>query len=377
MDRLKDGTSNRLRSRVNKRPSPTSPPVPFTVMKRMFHSKIMTMLIIAAFWIVAVMTAVELSISGTPHTLAQTSVPPTPIINDDVTISISPATTQVYAGGIGTTRIALVTDQPINTVTLQLKFDPAIISVLDANLTEPGIQVGIDSQLGNVDTKIHYNRVDNNAGIIEVKLGDLKTTTPESSILAITWWGQQEGAATLSVIEATLVTRDQEKVATNSSGSIIKVTSAPEDPIFGRVLLDGRSKFDGTIVYATAEQCPETPQSEQSIIVGVPVDVTDSDGYFEIIPDNVESVGCIQVAQEGYLVGQQTAPQGNLGTITLPGGDTNFDNMVNIFDLAFIGSRYGDNNTGADINLDNIVNIFDLVIAANNYGLVGPTTEWR
>ena len=74
----------------------------------------------------------------------------------------------------------------------------------------------------------------------------------------------------------------------------------------------------------------------------------------------------------GYLIGVQSFPKGNLGTITLPGGDISGDNVVDIFDIAYIGSHYGDNDRLVDINGDGTVSIFDLVIAASNYGKRGP-----
>ena len=90
-----------------------------------------------------------------------------------------------------------------------------------------------------------------------------------------------------------------------------------------------------------------------------------------------QSYGCLQVVQPGYLVGQQVSPRDDLGSITLPGGDVTEDGKINIFDLAFIGARFGSNDRTADITADGLVNIFDLVLAAGNYRQEGPVSNWE
>ncbi|MDM8527441.1 hypothetical protein QUF58_04445 [Anaerolineales bacterium HSG24] len=48
-------------------------------------------------------------------------------------------------------------------------------------------------------------------------------------------------------------------------------------------------------------------------------------------------------------------------------GDVNNDNIINIFDLSVIASKYNTSDSIADLNEDGIVNILDIVLAANNY----------
>jgi len=66
-----------------------------------------------------------------------------------------------------------------------------------------------------------------------------------------------------------------------------------------------------------------------------------------------------------------------LGGITLPGGDVTGDNAIDIFDLAYIGSRYNTTDPTADINADGLVDIFVLVITAGNYDNRGPAQDWK
>ena len=48
--------------------------------------------------------------------------------------------------------------------------------------------------------------------------------------------------------------------------------------------------------------------------------------------------------------------------------DVNADGMVNILDLTFVASHFGESNPEADVNDDGIVNILDLVLVAQNFG---------
>ena len=46
--------------------------------------------------------------------------------------------------------------------------------------------------------------------------------------------------------------------------------------------------------------------------------------------------------------------------------DVTGDGVVNILDLVFVASRFGDVNTDADVNADGVVNILDLVLISQN-----------
>ena len=48
--------------------------------------------------------------------------------------------------------------------------------------------------------------------------------------------------------------------------------------------------------------------------------------------------------------------------------DVNADGMVNILDLTFVASRFGEADPEADVNDDGIVNILDLVLVAQHFG---------
>lgn len=65
----------------------------------------------------------------------------------------------------------------------------------------------------------------------------------------------------------------------------------------------------------------------------------------------------------------------NKGSDTPARGDVNGDGQVNIFDLAYVASRFNSSAPTADLNGDGRVDIFDLAIVANNYGQAEPTPD--
>jgi hypothetical protein len=116
---------------------------------------------------------------------------------------------------------------------------------------------------------------------------------------------------------------------------------------------------------------------------------TDSSGYFSIL--NVPVIASaetltytVEVSAPGYLTPRTTLDLRNhlvnggylpasvtfLPVLSLLAGDLNGDNQVNIFDLAIVGSHYGQEGVSpADINGDGKVNIQDLALISGNFGL--------
>lgn len=292
-------------------------------------------------------------------------------------VSINPVRSEVFAGGIGSTVVQVESDAALAEVSLRLLFDPAIIHVLDADLERDGVQVGLNPALEDSGATAVQNRVDNAAGVIELQLAGLDSAETVFDVAIITWFGRQEGTAELSFSEVRLTPRDAPPLTPDTQSSTIEVTAAPGAPIIGRALLEGRRDYSDTAVYASIDRCPAAAPGMPIRPAGDLLARTDGSGFFEIVPSNGEVFNCVQVVRRGYLQGQRELPAGDIGTIILPGGDVNQDNLINIFDLAGIGSSYGDNDPNSDINGDGIVSIFDLVQAAANYGKRGPITLWR
>jgi subtilisin family serine protease len=148
--------------------------------------------------------------------------------------------------------------------------------------------------------------------------------------------------------------------------AVSRVTGSQELIISGTILLQGRNDHSGVQIFLGQEACP-IPGSNNT-----PAFTTEADGHFEIVVPAGQRYRCLQAVQLGYLVAQKQNPRDDLGEVTLLGGDVTGDDLVNIFDLALIGSRYGTSDPTADLTRDGLVNIIDLVITASNYGREGP-----
>lgn len=139
--------------------------------------------------------------------------------------------------------------------------------------------------------------------------------------------------------------------------------------ISGTVRLQGRQDYSGTEIFLSEAPCSAT-------LAGTPAATTGATGDFELEPAPGQTFQCLQARQAGYLIGQRSSPAGELGVLTLPGGDVTGDNKINIFDVSFIAARFGSTNPAADVTGDGKVDIFDLVITAANYGRQGPVDNW-
>jgi hypothetical protein len=159
-----------------------------------------------------------------------------------------------------------------------------------------------------------------------------------------------------------------------------KIPCPPASPVRGIILLQCRTNHAGTDVFLTEEACPSVLNkiTAKAVIPGIPSTQTNADGSFEITPFPGGTYLCLTAFKHGYLVGQKDNPAGNIGRITLPAGDMNEDDTINIFDLAVIASDYGCSTSPCkgDLNGDGVCNIFDLSCAAGNYGKSGPWTLW-
>jgi len=147
--------------------------------------------------------------------------------------------------------------------------------------------------------------------------------------------------------------------------------------IYGQIKLQGRVAYSDTRVLATLQPC-ETSQVTSSSVVSQAVR-TNIYGYFEFASLDEEVYQCIQITHQGFLSANYPLPEiGDIGSITLLNGDVTGDNIINIFDMALIGSQYGTtSNHQTDLNLDGQVNIFDIALAGNNYTKRGPLTTWE
>ena len=144
--------------------------------------------------------------------------------------------------------------------------------------------------------------------------------------------------------------------------------SAPAAPqslgsVSGRVLLQGCATHEGITVQ-----------------VGSVSTTTDASGAFSL--PSVEAgtpraeaakAGFLSAVREGVVVAPGEAAA--LAEVTLPAGDVDGDDDIDLFDLVLMGAAFGQcppGSAGLDPNADGCVNILDLVLLGGNYNQRGP-----
>lgn len=156
-------------------------------------------------------------------------------------------------------------------------------------------------------------------------------------------------------------------VYTHTNGSVTTVELTDHRvvavaPVVGTVRLQGRTDYSRTTVRLGIARAP-----------------TKSDGSWQAYVEPV--VYTAEATCWSYLGAERPGVTVSLGvtttlpSLTLPGGDADRDNDIDIRDLTRLGAAFGTSppsDYAADINGDGAVNIFDLVLVGINYGMVGP-----
>ncbi len=301
----------------------------------------------------------------------------TRVISDHVTaaVGIVPSNLQLAVGAATTATLQVDAMRDLYSVDWRLAFDPNLVQVVDAEPNTPGVQIAVSALMRGRDYVVTRNQADNATGVVEFSVALRAPASPingSGAVASITWRGKGVGQAAITFQRSRLARPGGGVIPHTIKNGTVQVRAGS---ISGTVLLQGRVNQSDTIVYLTQERCVVRPA--QVVTPSVPSAVTDAQGHFEIVPAPASNYPCLQTIRPGYLVGQKSDPQGDVGTITLPGGDVTGDNVINIFDLALVASQYGGGDPLADVNGDGVVNIFDLALVANNFGKTGPVTTWR
>jgi Dockerin type I domain len=290
---------------------------------------------------------------------------------------IDPPAQHISQSGRGTTAVQVANATNLYGVEFRLVFDSSVVQVVDADPNTPGVQVGLGSWFSGKDHFVARNQVSN--GVIEFAVSLVAPTGPDGSgeLAAITWQRGGTGPSALTLTQTKLSDRNGMAIChAVENGGIDGVVDGTG--ISGRVLLQGAQNHSGTNVFLTKELRLYSGKISALDLVGVPLSVTDTNGYFKVVPEPGQTYGWLWVFHPCYLTGQQKLPQpGNLGTLTLPAGDLNEDDRVNIFDLTIMGQRYGASGSCADFNRNGTVDIFDLVLVAGNLGKYGSVHDWQ
>jgi Carboxypeptidase regulatory-like domain len=152
--------------------------------------------------------------------------------------------------------------------------------------------------------------------------------------------------------------------------NVIPPTAAPlPAQVYGQVVMPLRTDFTGVAVTLslTGGSALQT--------------LTDSRGVFTFVnlqPGNYR----VDAGMTGYLTSQFVFALGEGQSLTLPpatliGGDTNFDNRIDLSDAVLIAANFNlAVSTPADLNNDGVVDIRDLTVIGTYFGKAGPVS-WQ
>jgi hypothetical protein len=290
----------------------------------------------------------------------------------DTTVFVDPAETQLCEGSSTpvTTQVKIDQVTDLQGFAFELNFDPSVVSVVDADPSTPDV---VEIRLGeSIDSSVFFvarNTVDN--GLIDFAgaFQGNNALSGDAILVEIDWLPVRVSDSPLVFSEVKLSDPDAQAIQHQVIDGALMVSQCT-DFISGRILLSGRDDHSGTEIFLSG-----SPYLDK-IVPPPPDAVTDANGDFEITLSPGQTYQYLHAFQFGYLVGRRESPQGYLGILTLPGGDVVRDDLVDIFDLTYIASRYDSNDPSADVNADGLVDIFDMVITANSYGKQGPVDDW-
>lgn len=305
-----------------------------------------------------------------PTPTPPTPTPPTPTPPQGVIVKVDPESVQAPdCGQQGQLAIAVQNVSDLQSFELEISYNPAIVEIVDSDPLLDGIQVKPGDVFGGDARLIVVNSVDPAQGLIKFSAAVYNSVIQgNANLIYIEWLPKNQGTSAITLNKSDLYkaigNNQTEKITHGTINGQIAVSSNCSSALSGAASLQGRSDYSGIRVVNGAGQEIQTG----------------SDGSFNIA-DGASVVisypGYLSAASQSAAAVSSAANAASLGNITLLGGDVNQDNIINIFDLAYMAQQYGGNDSLADLNNDNTVNINDLALAAGNYNRAGPLTNWR
>jgi hypothetical protein len=290
----------------------------------------------------------------------------------ETTLGLQPSDLEMSVCSTGAeTDIRVSHVENLQAFSFNLYFDPGVVEVADQDLNQAGVQIRVDNDVLKHPNLVARNQVNQSEGYIELAVTLLGAATLEGDVTlgSVHWLPKTEGQTALTFQGVTLVASGGTELipAEIENGDILVTPDC--SGVSGHCYLQGRADHSGVTV--------ADGQGRQVR--------TGSDGFFSIPGGDV-----ISVKFPGYLSARADVPallaQGaaaadvrsaGLGSITLLAGDVNGDDIVNIYDLAYIANYYRTSDPLADLNADGTVDIIDLVLTASNYRRLGPLTDWQ
>ena len=115
-------------------------------------------------------------------------------------------------------------------VDVELRFDPSILTVEDADTNKAGVQPGLGMMLDAGMTL--YNEVDNETGLVRFVMSQINPSEPKSGdgiLLVLYFEGKQAGTSQIEVQKAEFSTRFGEAIAVSGvDAEIVVSANAPE-----------------------------------------------------------------------------------------------------------------------------------------------------
>ena len=305
----------------------------------------------------------------TPMPTVTPTAPPQGVI-----VKVDPENTQAPpCGQQGQTAIAAQNVTDLQSFELEIAYNPSIIEIVDSDPLLDGIQVKPGDVFGSGAQMIVVNSVDPAQGIIKFSAAVYQQAIQgNANLIYIEWLPKNQGVGAITINQSDLYkaadNNGVEKISHSVINGQIEVSSACSSALSGKAKLQGRSDYSGIKISNGAGQEAQTGSDGSFTIADGASVVVSYPGYLS---------AASQTAALASTASANSVGAASLGSIVLLGGDVNGDNIINIFDLAYMAQHYGSKDRLSDLNADNIVNINDLALAAGNYNRAGPLTNWQ
>jgi hypothetical protein len=283
---------------------------------------------------------------------------------DDVSINlcgyqvrIDPASRQVALGAAFTMDVRAENIANLYGFDATVRFNPAILEIVDANASKPGIQANLGDWLPT-STHVVTNTADNTSGTLHV-VASLVAPAPALSgsgdLISIPFRAKATGSTSVYLSALKLVDASAAVIPAEASGGQVTVTTG-QATLAGKVLLEGRANHSGTEVRLGSQTTTSTADGSYSMLTAA--------GTYTLTFSHAAYLSQ-SVVVTGVAGTTTTVPE-----VTLLGGDVNGDATIDILDLVAIGAQFGSHSPDpatADVNGDGVVDIIDIVLVAKNF----------
>lgn len=300
--------------------------------------------------------------TDTPTPTSTPTPTPTATIPAGPTVRLNPATLLLpVCSGQGSANVEVLNVTNMMAAQLQLRYNPAVAQVVDADPARDGVQIRVGSAFSG--GFVAQNTVDTTNGVISFAATLLggSPISGTTTLIGVDWQPLTAGSANLTLENVILVNNNGQAMTFTVQNGQLQVTTC--SGVTGVLALQGRSNYSGITVASSSGEQTQTGADGSFTIASADQLTFSYPGYLSAQTD-VRA----QLAQSSGTPDQSIM----LAAVTLLAGDINADQRIDILDLAYIAKYYNSADSLADLNGDGVVNIMDLVLAAGNYGQAGP-----